>query len=232
MREEEILKMATYTIDSAVRKPEREEDLYTPKERKHPKGAMKVGYDMNYYVRVLNATTINLRGLTFNLLPVLYALGMASKEYLVKYRGLGGDNLRDAIRRDYLSLGGQSAVFDIIATNEKYRTCFTMPTAPERELWPYISLRYVGEEMEKRYPCPLCFEFDAEPLKPEFEIWISGDQVEKRKEQEKIIGELNKFFERGANKGLMLKYFCNFDGNKVTSNSLTSMNDPYKDVMK
>lgn len=232
MRKDEIFKLATATIEGAMHKPEREEDLYTPKKREHPKGAIKVGYDTEKFIRALNATTINLQGLTFNLLPVLYALGMASKEYLVKYRGLGGDNLRQAIKMDFISLGGQPGIFELISTNEKYRKCFTMPTAPERELWPYISLRYVGEEREKRYPCPLCFEFDTKSLEPEFEIWISGDQVEKRKEQERIIEELNKYFERGASLGLLLKHFGHFEDGRVVPGELKNMNDQYKDVMK
>lgn len=219
MEIDEILRLATITIDRAQKRPEREEDLYTPRERKHPKGAVKVGYDTAYFERTVNATAINLRGLTFTLLPVLYALGMASKEYLVKYRGLGGGKLRDAIKRDYMALGGVGGVFDVITESSKYGKCLVMPTSPDRELWPYISLEYVGEKEEDRYPCPLRFRLDTEALAPEFEIWISGEQLEKRKEYKRLIGELNSFFELGTNRGMITAYFGNVDRNgRITEN--------------
>lgn len=233
MEIDEILRLATITIDRAPKRPEREEDLYTPRERKHPKGAVKVGYDMAYFDRTVNATAINLRGLTFTLLPVLYALGMASKEYLVKYNGLGGDKLRNAIRRDYMDLGGVGGVFDVITESSKYGKCLVMPPSPPRELWPYISLEYVGEKEEDLYPCPLRFRLDTEALAlaPEFEIWISGEQLEKRKEQERIVEALNSFFEKGASKGLLIEYFGNVRDGKIVPNDINN-NKTFNDVMK
>ena len=231
MRKDDVLRFATITIERAANKPEREEDLYTPTLPKRPKGAEKVGFDSNLYSRVLNAVTINLRVLTFNLLPILYSLGMASKEYLVKYRGLAGEDLKRAIKADYISLGGLPGLFDSIIETDKYKKCLGSAAAPDREYWPYIDLDYVGDK-EELYPCPLVFRFRANEMVPKFEIWVSGKLLEKRKEQERIAEELNKFFEKGGNPGLLMKYFGNFKEGKIVPNVFTDLNKEFLDVTR
>lgn len=232
MTKDDVLRFATMTIDRAANKPKREEDLYTPTLPKRPKGAEKVGFDYNYYSRALNSITITLRATTFNLLPILYSLGMASKEYLVKYRGLVGDELKRAIKADYISLGGLPGLFDSIIETDKYRKCLGSAAAPDREFWPYIDLDYVGEDAEKYYPCPLFFRLRGNEMVPKFEIWVSGELLEKRKEQERIAEELNKFFEKGANPGLLMKYFGHFKEGKIVPNEFTDLNKEFLDVTR
>lgn len=229
MTENDYWNLATIVVDRAEKKLERDEELHTFKAPEYPKGAKKIGFDMPEYLRILNIFTMNLRTMSFNILPILYNLGMVRKEYFFKYGGMHGEDLKKAIIEDFLSLGGSYGVFGQIFKEYKLDGCLSCGKF-DKKFWPLISLEFVGANRMHGYPCPFRFKLDYEALKVFFDVWITDKRVlEKRKEHEQILEAINKFLENKVNRGLIVKYFASVfdDEGRVIAN--TGINSHYYD---
>lgn len=209
----------TKKVEESRKEAKEAVDLLSVEYPKHPEGAVFIR--MDYELRDVIARNVAgyLERMKVNLCPVLEALGMLTRENLYKYSGLEGPELKKRLREDYTAQGGSGFLFDNLVENEEYRKKFCYCARPSREYWVAISLKDTDEDEKEWYGCSKIPVLDPESLNPFFEIWISGETLEKYKEYKRLIGELNSFFELGTDRGMITAYFGNVDRNgRITEN--------------
>lgn len=186
----------------------------------HPKDAKFLKIDTN--LRDIIATNIagDLERMRANIVPILDTLGLLTKENLYKFCGLETRALKEKLKEAYIQAGGAGFMFDELAKNEEYKHKFTFCQKPRKDYWVCIELKEATPEQREWYGARRLPFMDVEKLNPFFEVWLSGRQLEKYEEYKRLIDDLNKFFERGANSDLVRNYFgcVGFQSGKIVEN--------------
>lgn len=197
-----------------------EKDFFPVNYPQHPKGAVFLKVDTN--LRNIIAANIGgaLERMRVNLVPILDTLGLLTKENLYKFSGLETRDLKEKLKEAYIKVGGAGFMFDELTKNEEFRHKFTFCQRPQKDYWVCIDLKEATPEQREWYGARTLPFMDVEKLNPFFEVWLSGRQLEKYEEYKRLIDELNKFFERGANPDLVRNYFgcIEFQGDKIVEN--------------
>lgn len=186
----------------------------------HPENAEFVRIDYRKRDSMVGIIRGQLSTISNNLIPVLEALGMLSKENLFKYSGLSNMELKKALRLDYIEKGGSTYFFDELNKSREFRNKFCECPRPGKEYWPFIELVPCDDDNKDFYNGEHYLKIDAEKLDPFFEVWYHGRQLEKYRQHKKLIDELNKFFENGTNREMVDKFFGStaFRSGKISLN--------------
>ena len=210
------------------------EDLFPVEYPTRPKDAEFVRVD--YRKRDYMASVIRgrLSVITNNLVPILEALGMLSKENLYKYSDLNNVELKGKLRADFIACGGTGYFFDELAKSREFRNKFCYCARPEKRYWAFIDLVPCDEDNRDFYDGEHILKLDAEKLDPFFEVWYHGKQLEKYRQHKKLIEELNKFFENGANSDMVTRFFgsTSFGSDKLALNLEMLDNNTYLKTIK
>lgn len=202
---------------------------------KHPEGAVKVGFNYKQEQRMNAIYYSQVNKISLNLVPILSSLGMLSKDNLYKFCCMESLPLTEAIREAFLERGGNTYFFDEFRKDPEMRRKFVYCSRPPKFVWPYISIKKCDKKMNEWSGYDYYLYLDSEKLRPFYEIWISGHELEKYNQHRRLINELNEFFEGGTSEALVKKYFCGglaFCGQIMFNQDCLCFGLPYADTMK
>lgn len=172
-----------------------------------PDGAVKLGHDTKKEMLYNQMYAQALEKMNQNLVPILSALSMLTLENLYKYSYMDGRQLAQALRDSYTAEGGSPYFFDELQKNEEFRNKFTLCGRLPQHVWPYITIEKCEDDQKEWYPADYVAVLHTDKLKPFYDVWIWGAALEKHKKHLELIEELNSFFEKGATRDLLMKYF-------------------------
>lgn len=194
-----------------------------------PEGAVKLGHDTKKEFLQNHIYAQTIERMNQNLVPILVALGMLTKENLHKFGQMDGTALVNALRENFTDGGGSPFFFDELRKNVEFRNKFTGSCTLPPHVWPYITIEKCDSEQKEWYPSDYIAVLNTDKLKPFYDVWLSGKALEKRKQHLRLIEELNQFFESGTSRQMMEKYFLGglATGNKITPDDAAVMNGPF-----
>ena len=138
-------------IEDKEKNAKGDEELFPLIYPTHSKDAIFLHVDYDAMDRILSFSRIPCYNMTSYLVPILSALGLLTKKNLFKFGNLDGWELKDAIKKEFISNGGTAFLFDEFAKKEEFRRKFQRCGTPELRFYSCVNIEEVPKDKRELY---------------------------------------------------------------------------------